>query len=350
MLAYLQFPNWNPVILDMSWMSENAALRWYGFTYIVSFAFGYFALWYMQRQGYLRVGKDDVVNYMIVGVIGVFAGGRIGEVFFYQFDRTFFGPEPAWDRFLNVFAVWHGGMSFHGGLIGVTLAVLLYSYFKKQSFFNVMDGCTQFMPFGFACVRFGNFVGGDLYGRVITDDAGKAIYDGDKLPWYAMKFPTDPEGVREIAKHIDPKTWKDHSPLPVPEDVWATVEPFVPGRYPSQIPQLLLEGLLLWVTLIVLRRYCRKPGMLASLLCVFYGAYRFPVEYIREPEPGDPMNLGFTIGQNLCLALLAFGVAMFIYCWKFRKEAKPYTDDELRMRTAGPGVATKAAPQTERRS
>lgn len=71
MLAYLEFPNWNPVILDLSWLSANAALRWYGFTYIISFTFGYFALWYMQKRGYLRIAKDDVVNYMIVGVLGV---------------------------------------------------------------------------------------------------------------------------------------------------------------------------------------------------------------------------------------------------------------------------------------
>lgn len=335
MLAYLQFPNWNPVILDLSWMSENAALRWYGFTYILAFAFGYFALWFMQKRGYLRMSKDDVVNYMIVGVLGVFVGGRAGEIFFYQFNRTFFGPEPAWDRFINVFAVWHGGMSFHGGLIGVTLAVFLYSRFKKQNFFNVMDGCTQFMPLGFAFVRFGNFVGGDLYGRLITDDAGKPIYQGEKLPWYAMKFPTDPEGLREIARYSDPAKWKDHSPLPVSAEIWAKVEPLVPGRYPSQLAQMFLEGLLLWFTLLVLRRYCKKPGMLASLLCVFYGLYRFPIEYIREPEPGDPMNLGFTIGQNLCLALMLFGAAAFAFCWKTTKSGTPYTEDELRLRKAG---------------
>ena len=335
MLAYLEFPNWNPVILDLSWLSANAALRWYGFTYIISFTFGYFALWYMQKRGYLRIAKDDVVNYMIVGVLGVFVGGRVGEIFFYQFNRTFFGPEPAWDRFLSIFAVWNGGMSFHGGLIGVTLALLIYTRFNKHGYFKVMDGCTQFMPFGIACVRFGNFVGGDLYGRLVTDDTGKPIYDGAKLPWYAMKFPTDPDGVREIAKHVDPRTWKDHSPLPVSAEVWAKVEPFVPGRYPSQLAQMFLEGLLLWVTLLILRRYCRQPGMLASLLCVFYGAYRFPVEYLREPEPGDPFHLGMTIGQNLCLALILFGLAAFAFCWKGNKSGTPYSDDELRLRKPG---------------
>ncbi|GIK51731.1 MAG: prolipoprotein diacylglyceryl transferase [Planctomycetota bacterium] len=355
MLGYLEFPNWNPVVIDLTWLLPNAALRWYGLTYVISFAFGYAALWFMQRRGYLRIAADDVVNYMIVGVIGVFAGGRLGEILFYQFDYTFLSDQPLSERLVNVLRVWDGGMSFHGGLIGVTLAVLLFSRFRRQNFFNVMDGCTQFMPFGIACVRFGNFIGGDLYGRVITDESGRAIYEGSRLPWYAMKFPTDPEALTLIARHVPSDTWRDHNPLPVAPEVWAKVEPFVPGRYPSQLLQMLLEGLLLWFTLIFLRRYCRKPGMLASLLCVFYGVYRFPVEFLREPDPHlNPSAEGLsnfsarvlhalqlTMGQALCVGLFLFGLVMLFYCWRSNGTGMPYSDDELRMRA----FTKKAAPQ-----
>ncbi len=356
MLGYLEFPNWDPVIMQFT---EKAALRWYGLTYIISFAFGYWALWFMQRRGYLRIAADDVVNYMIVGVLGVFVGGRLGEILFYQFDYTFLSSAPLGERFANIVAVWDGGMSFHGGLIGVTLGVLLFSRYKKQSFFNVMDGCTQFMPFGIAVVRFGNFIGGDLYGRVITDGSGKAIYEGSNLPWYAMKFPTDPESMPRLQALGAP--FRDHSPLPVSAELWAKVEPFVPGRYPSQILQIMLEGLLLWITMLALRRFCKKPGMLASLLCVFYGLFRFPVEFIRQPDPHlDPDAAGLTnfsarvlaalhltMGQALCTGMIVFGMVMFWYCWRRTPSGMSYTDDELRMRAHGAGkkeaASTRAA-------
>lgn len=129
MLSILEHPNLDPVIF---WVKEpQLALRWYGLMYVLAFTVGYAIFRWLQKTGYLRIGVNDVSNYVIVGVLGTFLGGRIGYVLFYQFDKLFLDEGVKFSQRMKLlYAVWDGGMSFHGGVFGVTLAVLAYSLWK----------------------------------------------------------------------------------------------------------------------------------------------------------------------------------------------------------------------------
>lgn len=338
MLGLLEHPNWDPVIFEVF---GPLALRWYGLTYVLTFIGGYLIFRWLQKTGYLRCKLEDVTNYIITGVLGTFLGGRLGYLLFYQFDKLFLGEGglSVGERFEMVYKVWDGGMSFHGGLIGVVVATMIYVWRKKHSFFNVMDAACHFVPYGIVCVRFGNFINGELYGRTINDASGNPIYDADKLPWYAMKFPTEMHDKRAsaalqdalekdyLAAHPDAKMVPKHFPeLPVPADVWTKVEPLFPGRYPSQLVQLMCEGFLVLVFVWVLRRWVKRPGIIGPLFIMAYAVCRIPSELVRQPDthidPNHAENLGatahflasigLTMGQLLCIGMFIAGIVLLV--------------------------------------
>ncbi|MFA5516071.1 MAG: prolipoprotein diacylglyceryl transferase [Desulfuromonadales bacterium] len=258
----ISFPQIDPVIVRIG----PLAVRWYGVMYLLGFAASYFIIRNLARLRNLPLTRDRLADLLFYAVLGVILGGRLGYVLFYNF--SFFMSHP-----LQIFAVWEGGMSFHGGLLGVVLASLLYCLRFKLPVLLTGDIVVTAAPIGLGLGRLGNFINGELYGRV-TD-----------VPW-GVVFPGG-------------------GPLP---------------RHPSQLYEAVLEGLVLFVFLWVLHQ--RKVSTGIPFFCFFllYGVFRFSVEFFRQPDA----HLGFlwggaTMGQLLSLPMILFGVAGLIGRW--RREA-----------------------------
>ncbi len=264
MPAMLMYPQFDPIAIKIG----PLAVHWYGLTYLV--AFGLFLLLGIRRlkdQPFASITtpsrwvRKDVEDILFYGVLGVIAGGRLGYCLFYK--PGYYLSHP-----LEVFAIWQGGMSFHGGLIGVIVSMLLFARLKGRPWLQVADFVAPCIPLGLASGRIGNFINGELWGRFASPD----------LPW-AMVFP------------------QSGSMLP---------------RHPSQIYQFLLEGVLLFV---VLWWYSRKPrgeGQVAGIFMVGYGVLRFTAEYFREPDDFlGLLSLGMSMGQWLCVPMVLFGLFLW---------------------------------------
>lgn len=238
-------------------------IRWYGIMYIVGFLAGYFLIQKQERSrqiGLVGTMAQDFIFYLAVGVI---IGGRLGYVVFYQYhDYLYYLKNP-----IEIIATWHGGMSFHGGMIGAALAGWIFCRRRKLPFLAVADSATVTAPLGLGFGRIGNFINAELWGRP------------SDVPW-AMVFP-------------------DAGPLP---------------RHPSQLYESLLEGFLLFTILWMLRRKPFRDGMMIAFFMIFYGIFRFFLEFFREPDPQIGFLLGFlTMGQLLCFAMVLSGVILAAY-------------------------------------
>ncbi|SES81243.1 prolipoprotein diacylglyceryl transferase [Thalassotalea agarivorans] len=249
---YLQFPVIDPVIVSLG----PIALRWYGLMYLIGFVF---ALILANKQADNSKGlwtRDQVSDLLFYGFLGVVLGGRVGYVLFYQFEL--FVADP-----LYLFKIWEGGMSFHGGLLGVITAIYLFARKTNKGFLAVGDFVAPLVPIGLGLGRIGNFINSELWGRQ-TD-----------VPW-AFVFPTDP--------------------LQVP-------------RHPSQLYEFALEGVVLFAILYWLARKPRPLGLLSGVFLIGYGAFRMFVELFREPDA----HLGFyfefiSMGQLLSLPMVLAGI------------------------------------------
>jgi len=240
------------------------AVHWYGITYLV--AFGAF-LWLMQRRirqaPYNQTGwaARDAEDLLFYGVLGVVLGGRLGFVVFYKPLEYLAHP-------LEIFQIWRGGMSFHGGLLGVITALAVFARQRGRSFWEVADVVAPCVPTGLAAGRLGNFINGELWGRAASPD----------LPW-AMVFPQSG---------------------------------FAFPRHPSQLYQLALEGLLLFAVLWWFGRKPRPLGQVSGLFLMGYGLLRFVAEYFREPDAYlGLLALNLSMGQWLCLPMLVLGAVLF---------------------------------------
>jgi phosphatidylglycerol---prolipoprotein diacylglyceryl transferase len=256
-------PQFDPVALHLG----PLAIHWYGLTYLAAFGlFLFLGARRVRQPQYASTGwvRRDVEDLLFFGVMGVVLGGRLGYVLFYK--PAFYLQHP-----LDILAVWQGGMSFHGGLLGVMTAMAVFAWSRKRPFLQVMDVIAPCVPTGLACGRIGNFINGELWGR--QADAS--------LPW-AMIFP--------------------QSGLEIP-------------RHPSQLYQFALEGLLLFVLLWV---YARKPRALGQVSAAFltgYGVFRFIAEYFREPDAYlGLLALGMSMGQWLCVPMILGGAVMWVWC------------------------------------
>jgi phosphatidylglycerol---prolipoprotein diacylglyceryl transferase len=196
-------------------------------------------------------------------VLGVVVGGRLGYCLFYKPDYYLAHP-------LEVFYVWLGGMSFHGGMLGVILSQIWFAYSRGKPFWQVMDFVAPCVPPGLAAGRVGNFINGELWGRPADPS----------LPW-AMIFPQS-----------------------------GSMAP----RHPSQVYQFLLEGLLLFIILWLYARKERKPGQVAAAFLIGYGVLRFIAEYFREPDSFlGLLSLGLSMGQWLCIPMIVFGIGLWLW-------------------------------------
>jgi phosphatidylglycerol:prolipoprotein diacylglycerol transferase len=255
MMLQLKFPNIDPVFLRLG----PVQLRWYGLMYMLSFIIGYFFLKKYSKEKKLELSTDDLYDLLFFIILGVMIGGRLGYVLFYDFRSYLNSP---WD----IFAIWQGGMSFHGGFIGVILATLYITKRRKWNFWQIADLVSAVVPIGLGLGRIGNFINGELFGRP------------SNLPW-AMIFP---EG----------------GPMP---------------RHPSQIYEALLEGLVLFFILRWLYKKNFYPGTVFWGLVGFYGLFRFLVEFVREPDAHIGFDLGpFTRGQLLTFPMIVVGFALMI--------------------------------------
>ncbi|MCC7137079.1 MAG: prolipoprotein diacylglyceryl transferase [Planctomycetes bacterium] len=258
-VAEMKFPLVDPVAFRVF----GFEVRWYGVSYVVAFFLAYLVLRGLARRGRWPVAPERVVDVLFWGILGVMLGGRIGWMLFYASDRSF----PAW------FNIREGGMSFHGGLLGVVLAYWVYALREKVRFRDLGDGLALAVGPGIAVVRIANFLNAELVGR---------RWDG---PW-AVRFPR-----YEIGK------------------VWdGTFDADL--RHPSQLYQSLGEGLL---TFLILRWLMLGRGWgggrVSAAFLVCYGGFRFATEFFREPDAGIGYQwLHFTRGQWLCLAMVAVGV------------------------------------------
>ncbi len=257
----LVHPRFDPVALSIG----PVQIHWYGLTYLV--AFGLF-MWLARRRvaqaWNARAGwkREDIEDMLVWGVAGVVLGGRLGYVLFYK-------PGYYFDHPLEIVAVWQGGMAFHGGMLGVIVALAWWALRRGRHWLEVTDLIAPCVPLGLASGRIGNFVNGELWGRQ-ADPA---------LPW-AMVFP------------------QSGSELP---------------RHPSQLYQFALEGLLLAAVLWLYARSPRPAGQVSGAFLFGYGVLRFVAEYFREPDAFLGLQaLGLSRGQWLCVPMIAVGAALWL--------------------------------------
>ncbi len=261
----LEFPNIDPVALSVGPLQ----IHWYALAYVV----GFIAAWRLaihicklDKNPEQRPNENDIDDYISWAILGVLLGGRLGYVLFYNLPTYLDAPAEA-------LKVWHGGMSFHGGVIGVILSLVLFTTLKKVPFWRLADTAAAVTPIGFFLGRCANFVNGELYGRA------------SDVPW-AVVFPRG----GDIARH------------------------------PSQLYEAASEGILLFLilfTLIHVKSIRARTGTVSALFMIGYGVFRFGCEFFREPD----VQLGFiveqvTMGQILCIPMIIGGLVIYFLAGK----------------------------------
>lgn len=316
-LFEIPFPRLDPVALDFPGPID---VRWYGLGYLAGFFVAYLILRRLAQRGFLRMEPDAAGDLITALVLGVILGGRIGYILFYDFAD--FAANPA-----RIFRIWEGGLSFHGGLLGVIVATWWFTRRHKIPFFNLGDGLALAVPFGIFFVRVANFINGELYGRPAGPD----------VPW-AMRFPTDPEALRALG--LEGRGMRDREEaLQAAYDsgAWDAVAAQVPLRHPSQLYEALTEGLLLGLILwgvfaLTRRRGIRLPdGTYGGIFLLGYGVFRSFVELFRQPDAqfrdaGDPLGtvLGpLTMGQTLSALMILGGLGILVWSWRRAQGGTP---------------------------
>jgi phosphatidylglycerol:prolipoprotein diacylglycerol transferase len=248
----MQFPHIDPVFLSIGPLQ----FRWYGLMYVLTFVAAYFIISSEVTRKKLSLTKDDVADLVFYGAMGVVLGGRIGYIIFYNFGFYLANP-------LKLFAVWEGGMSFHGGFLGVMLAFLLYAHRKKTPFLSLIDMAALCAPVGLGLGRIGNFINGELYGRH-TDVAWGIIFPGS-------------DGV---------------------------------PRHPSQLYEAFSEGIVLYFIVRLVSRISAVNGVTTCTAIAGYGLFRFIVEFFRQPDAHLGLFFGlFSMGQLLSLPMFIVGIS-----------------------------------------
>ncbi len=261
--SYFVFPQIDPIIFSLGPLS----VRWYGLMYLIAFLL---ANWLANRaadkpgSGWTR---EQVSDLMFYGFLGVVLGGRIGYVLFYQFGAWLDDPT-------YLFRIWEGGMSFHGGVLGVLTAMAIFARKTGKNFLQLGDFVVILLPLGLGAGRIGNFINAELWGRP------------SEVPW-AVLFP-------------------NAGALP---------------RHPSQLYEFLLEGLVLFVMLVLYRRQQPPAGAVGGLFLLGYGCFRFFVEFFREPDAHlGLLSLGMSMGQWLCVPMILTGLGLII--WGYQRRAR----------------------------
>ena len=269
MIAY---PEIDPVALAVG----SLKIHWYGITYLAAFAGFWLFARIKSKQKHVNWTYEQIDDLLFYGAMGVVLGGRMGYTLFYNLDYFLHDP-------LIIFQIQKGGMSFHGGLLGVLLAMWLFARKNKMPYFMVTDFIAVMVPFGLAAGRIGNFINAELWGRP-TD-----------LPW-AMVFPTDPLAL---------------------------------ARHPSMLYEFILEGVLLFIILWLYSSKARPVKAVSGLFLIFYGLFRSIVETVRQPDAhmGDKGFIAMdwlTMGMVLSLPMIILGIYLFWSATKKPQAGKVY--------------------------
>lgn len=276
-IAALELPQINPVIfqIDSIFGIGPIALRWYGLMYLIGFAAAYWLA--SRRLPRTTWSSDQLSDLLFYCFLGVILGGRFGYVMFYSFSSFLENP-------LYLFKIWEGGMSFHGGCLGVIVAAWWYAKLRNWRFLAVGDFIAPLVPIGLGAGRIGNFINGELWGRE-TD-----------VPW-AFIFP-------------------DAGPE---------------ARHPSQLYEFFLEGAVLFAILWLFSAKPRPVGSVGGLFLLGYGVFRFIIEFYREPDAHLGLyDIGLSQGQLLCLPMILGGIGLIVYAYKYNK---PVADSSLQANT-----------------
>lgn len=258
----------DPILIDLGLIR----LSWYGLMYVLGFLISYLLVRYQLKRKDFGVLKPEVDGLYFYSILGLMIGARLGYVLFYNLQMYLDHP-------LEIPAFWHGGMSFHGGLIGVLTGGILFCWKNKKSFWKIADLMIATAPIGLGLGRIGNFINGELYGRVT------------QVTW-GMIFPQG-------------------GPYP---------------RHPSQLYESALEGGVLFFILWFLKDKKLPAGSLLAIFLFLYGVFRFLVEFVREPDPQLGLILGpFTMGQILTVFMIVGGIILFLYS----KGKEQYHSNEL---------------------
>ena len=270
----LQFPDFDPVAVSIPSFEVfdkvigPLNVHWYGIMYMFAFLSAWLIALYRCGKPQSPITKVEVENLITYGAFGVILGGRFGYVIFYNFDKWM--SDPLW-----LFRVWEGGMSFHGGLLGVIIAMYIYATRIRVPYIALMDFVAPIVPLGLGFGRLGNFIGQELWGRV------------SDVPW-AMVFPKagDPAGV---------------------------------ARHPSQLYQATLEGLVLFAVIFWFSSKPRPRGAVSGLFLILYASFRSIIENFRQPDADIGFDLfGFiTRGQLLSAPMFILGFGLLIYAYWF---------------------------------
>lgn len=259
----IPFPDISPIALSIG----PVDIRWYALAYLTGFLLGWkYVLYLAGKAPDLRPNKLDIDDFLPWGILGVILGGRIGYVLFYQ-------PHLYLENPLELFMLWHGGMSFHGGASGMIVAMIAYAFQKKIYVLRLTDWVCCAVPIGLFFGRVANFINGELFGRATAAPWGMVFPHGGDIP-----------------------------------------------RHPSQLYEALLEGALLFTVLFLLARsdtIRARPGILSGVFLIGYALSRMTVEFFREPD----RQIGylftyFTMGQILCLPMIAGGIVCIVYALK----------------------------------
>ena len=282
----LTYPDFDPVAFSIGPLK----VHWYGITYLIGFVGCYLAALLRIKKNYASGWTAEQVGDLLFYVaLGVVIGGRIGYTLFYAYTPQ--GQWLEWQNPLYVFQIWDGGMSFHGGLLGVLAAVALFARKYRKRYFDVVDFSAVVVPIGLAAGRIGNFINGELWGKFSS------------LPW-AMRIPCN------------------HTRFTGGEYCQGAVNGYSPPRLPTQLYEFLLEGVTLFVVLWLFSMKPRPRMAVSGLFALLYGCFRFLVEFWRLPDP----QLGYlafgwvTMGQILSLPLILIGIVLLALAYR-RKES-----------------------------
>ncbi|MDA1194342.1 MAG: prolipoprotein diacylglyceryl transferase [Planctomycetota bacterium] len=305
MLAEITYPIIDPILLDLG----PVKVRWYGVCYIIAFVLAALVLRGLSQRGRWPVPVHKVIDVLFWGILGVFVGGRLGYFLFYGLSLGY--------EWWQIIEVHKGGMSFHGGLLGVIVAYWVYAKKAGLPRGELFDGLSLATAPGVAVVRLGNFVNAELWGR----------------PWegaWAMRFPRYGGLPRPFGTNYAPDSegWFKARADGVPEDFL-----FEPLRHPSQLYEMLTEGIILYFVLrFLMLRLGWGGGRIAASFLVLYGSMRFFVEQFRDPDVGIGFQLGtwLTRGQVLCVGMMLVGAVVWLLC-------KPYPVPDTDRPEGAPG-------------
>lgn len=321
MFLYINFPSWiHPQIFPT--IKFLSLLRWYGLMYAFAFLTAYAVLKKVAKEGILDSGskkhnEDDLYSFIFTGIIFLLIGARVFSTLIY--DTSGLYKEKPWLVFwpfdLNGHFTGLAGMSYHGGFVGGLLGMILWCKIKKESFLKWSDAMVCAIPLGYTFGRLGNFMNGELYGRITT------------MPW-GMVFP----GAEKFSATLP---WVSDFATRIGMTINASGVVNLP-RHPSQLYEALFEGIVLWLIIWVCRKHKKFDGMLGAIYAGGYGFFRFFIEYFREPDSDlgyriakdasapiytNTSLLNFSTGQILCFLMMLFALIYAFICWRKSKAA-----------------------------